>query len=229
MTPTNLRLHRSIFALTAALAVSACQDSVAPEPAPVSEEIDMPDMRIFATYAPDNSSADIRVMPSGGWFVIGRHAVHFPRRAICELGSSYGPTEWDKPCEPARGPVDFHVEVMKDADGRTWLDVTPAARFVPSSRKSGWVMLYMWTGLDSEILRHSEPPILWSPAFGVPGIDESLEDPTLRTRYMPGTSIAYRRIKHFSGYNVGVGMMDNGEELGGEMESEMEGLGAVYP
>jgi len=42
--------------------------------------------------------------------------------------------------------------------------------------------------------------ILWSPAIGIPGIDESLEDPTQRT-YVAG-GYAYRRIKHFSGYNV---------------------------
>jgi hypothetical protein len=42
--------------------------------------------------------------------------------------------------------------------------------------------------------------ILWSPAIGVPGIDESLEDPSLRTYVLGG--YAYRRIKHFSGYNV---------------------------
>jgi hypothetical protein len=44
--------------------------------------------------------------------------------------------------------------------------------------------------------------ILWSSAIGIPGIDESLEDPTLRTRINRGAGVLQRRIKHFSGYNI---------------------------
>jgi hypothetical protein len=62
--------------------------------------------------------------------------------------------------------------------------------------------------------------ILWSPAIGVPGIDESLEDPSLRTYVSPWSGYAYRRIKHFSGYNVTSGRSattDDAREIAGEL------------
>jgi hypothetical protein len=50
------------------------------------------------------------------------------------------------------------------------------------------------------------PPILWSPAIGIPGIDESLTDWTQRTQWSSQYNGVYRRIKHFSGYNVHQGL-----------------------
>jgi hypothetical protein len=44
----------------------------------------------------------------------------------------------------------------------------------------------------------------------VPGIDESVEDSSLRT-YVSHTGYAYRRIKHFSGYNLTAGRAEQAE------------------
>jgi hypothetical protein len=52
------------------------------------------------------------------------------------------------------------------------------------------------------------PPILWSPAIGVPGIDESLLDETLKTKWDKKRGGVYRRIEHFSGYNVWSGFRE---------------------
>lgn len=215
-----MRLIRSILSgISTVLVLAACQDMpVAPSP-DVADDGGMPDFKVTANYSDDHQSADIRVTRGGGWFVLGPHAIHFPKNSICSPESSYGPTEWDKPCEPARGTMQFHVEIQRDAQGRSWLSFTPAVRFVPTTRRSGWVMLYMQAGGTPQEVRDAMPRILWSPEPGLDPIDESLTDPSLETYVIRGTSIAYRRIKHFSSYQVGMGFSSTDEELSGEGET----------
>ena len=135
---------------------------------------------------------------------------------ICDPATSgYGREFWDKPCEVLRGQVAIHAE-LRQQDGREWVDFSPELRFRPSLLPYEWVWIYMRT--DAAV---SNPllSILWSPAIGVPGIDESLEDPTLRTFVNP-SGYAYRRIKHFSGYNVTAGRAEEAEtEIAPEGES----------
>lgn len=185
------------LALSAAAAVGCNGDVVAPRADAVSAT---PHLKV-KTLQQDATSAVITVNPAGGTFSLGKHSIRFPKHSICALNSSYGPTEWDKPCQLAQGPVTFHVQIVS-LDGRQWLDFTPAVRFVPTTRVSNYVMLSMRVGNVSNDLSDDEMQILWSPAIGVPGIDESISDPTLRTKINWGTGMMQRRIKHFSGYSV---------------------------
>lgn len=213
--PTMRRSIRSILAgIATSLILTACQDGPTAPIVEPADRVEMPDLRIFADYSADRQSADIRVTHGGGWFVLGPHSIHFPKGSICSPESSYGPTEWDKPCEPAREPMNFHVEIERDALGRSWLSFSPAVRFVPSTKRSKWVMLFMNAGGTPQSIHEAMPKILWSPEAGGEPVDESLTDPTLVTRVIPGTTIAYRRIKHFSSYQVGMGFSDTSEELG---------------
>jgi hypothetical protein len=170
---------------------------------------------IVNSMAANESSADFTVTTSGGYFRMGKHAIVFPARAICDPATSgYGPEFWDKDCEVVRGHVDIHAE-LRQQDGREWIDFSPELRFKPSAEPTGWVWIYMYT--DAAVSPDASLSILWSPAIGVPGIDESLEDPSLRTFVSP-SGYAYRRIKHFSGYNVTSGRTDTAEET--EVSSE---------
>ena len=54
--------------------------------------------------------------------------------------------------------------------------------------------------------------ILWSPALGVEGIDESHTDATLRTFVNRQQGVAYRRLKHFSAYQISVGFRERAGE-----------------
>jgi hypothetical protein len=164
---------------------------------------------IVNSMAANESSADFTVTTSGGYFRMGMHAIVFPARAICDPATSgYGPEFWDKDCEVLRGQVAIHAE-LRQQDGREWIDFSPELRFRPSADPSEWVWIYMYT--DAAVSLNPSLSILWSPAIGVPGIDESLEDPTLRTFVSP-SGYAYRRIKHFSGYNVTSGRAEAEEE-----------------
>lgn len=202
---------RSISRLSlgiAILAAGACTDH------PVSSvsrsnEIRIPSLDIFPTYAPDSMSADIIVTPTGGTFVLGVHSIVFPANSICDPSSSYGVTEWDAPCVPADTNLTFHVELRRDATGLSWMDFTPSVRFVPSDDAEEWVVLFMNLRANSDTVAEKLPPILWSPAIGAAGVDEAATDSSLRTYHIPETGIVYRRIKHFSGYQAIIGRAED--------------------
>jgi hypothetical protein len=212
------RIRQSILVALVA-ATAACADSSV---APLSDQAEVlpggaPQPRVIIDHmADDQSSADFTVSPSGGFFRMGKHGIVFPRNVICEPAtSSYGREFWDAACQVLRRPIRIHAE-LRQQDGREWVDFSPELRFKPSRRPVEWVWIYMHT--DAAVVRDHSLQILWSPAIGVPGIDESVDDPTQRTFVSPWSGYAYRRIKHFSGYNVTSGRADAEEEHEAERE-----------
>lgn len=203
------RLLRSItIVATFGLALGACADSTAP-----SREVEAPapDLKVTVDWmAPDSTSADFTVTPTGGVFQLGPHAIYFPPSSICDPAkSAYGVGEWDKPCPALRSPIRIHAEVRK-IDGREWVEFSPDLRFVPKRDASKWVWIWMRTELARDRNAQQLLEILWSPGFGLAGVDESLADPTLRTYVNRQSGVAYRRIKHFSAYQISVGFRDTG-------------------
>ena len=168
---------------------------------------------IVNSIAPDSDAADFTVTPSGGTFVLGAHAVYFPANSICDPAvSSYGPGEWDAPCSPLDQPIDIHAEVRRTADGQSWLDFTPSLRFVPSDDPNQSVWVLMKLNSDATEGNYRSFGIRWAPQFLVSEgqVDESLQDPSLRTYIDLQRDVVFRRIKHFSGYVVGDGLSDAG-------------------
>jgi hypothetical protein len=211
------RRIRWITVLASVAVIGACADSSVAPTIDSSLPGGAPRASIVGvSMASDATSADFTVTTSGGYFQMGKHSIYFPPRSICDPATSgYGREFWDKACEEIRGQVNIHAE-LRQQDGREWIDFTPELRFKPSQNPSEWVWIFMRT--DAAMLNPSLS-ILWSPAIGVAGIDESLEDPTLRTYVSWG--YAYRRIKHFSGYNVTAGRVEDAEatEIAPEGES----------
>ena len=204
-------IRRSAALAVLAIGLGACADSVT---APREEAPRTPDQAIIINMiAPDSTSADFTVTPTGGTFRMGKHAIWFPANAICDPAvSTYGPDTWDQPCTVLSRSIDIHAEV-RTIEGKEWVDFTPALRFRPHQSYEKWVWIFMRA--DGAILANAADfNILYTPAFGAPGIDESLEDPTLRS-YVSGGYV-YRRIKHFSGYMVASGrsgLVESGSTL----------------
>lgn len=202
----------SILVAVVAIAAACADGSVAP----TSDQAEVlpggaprPNI-IINQMAEDESSADFTVTPTGGYFRMGKHGIVFPRNVICDPeSSSYGPEFWDAECDVLRESIQIHAE-LRVQDGREWVDFSPELRFKPSPYPFQWVWIYMRT--DAAVLPSPALQILWSPAIGVPGIDESLDDATLRTFVSPWSGYAYRRIKHFSGYNVTSGRAESAED-----------------
>lgn len=196
------------FALIFVLAACADQPTA---PSSVQPEVAVSEKIIINHIADDQMSADFTVTSTGGSFQLGPHAIYFPKNAICDPATStYGPTEWDKPCQALRSPIRIHAEVLMRG-GMEVVDFTPALRFVPNRNASKWVWIFMRSSASADPSELAKASILWTPFVGAPGIDESLGDPSLRTRYSPhGGGLLYRRVKHFSGYQVSVGFSDSG-------------------
>lgn len=188
------------FAMIAALA--ACSDQVT-APKLTSLPAGAPRLDIIVDrMAVDSSSADITVTPSGGVFVLGPHAIKFPANAICDPAtSSYGPETWDEPCAVLTEPIQIHAEI-RNLDGRAWVDFTPALRFAPTADPDQYVWILMKSSAAENAENIRNFGILWSPSIGVPGLDETATDPTMVTYIWTGGGVVFRRIKHFSGYNV---------------------------
>jgi hypothetical protein len=131
----------------------------------------------------------------------GVHKIVFPAASICDPAtSSYGPTEWDKPCTPAAQTVTITAKSYRDLLGRPVVEFSPALRFVPDKQ----VVLYM---NSAQLIEDPRAQILYCPD-DAPCIDESRTDASLGTSRDGKTIFFSRRIKHFSGYMVGASRTD---------------------
>lgn len=201
-------LKRSIRSLTllaaAAFALGACAESTGPDDA-----ID-PSLKVTVDHmAPDSLSAVFTVDRAGGTFTLGKHSIYFPGNAICDPAvSTYGIGTWNDRCKVLRQPITITAEIRK-VDGKEWVDFSPALRFVPSKEVYIWMYTEQATSPEAAELLD----ILWVPSFGAEGIDESIEDPTLKTKVSQQYRVVYRRIKHFSGYMVASGVASSLDAL----------------
>jgi hypothetical protein len=194
------RAHSRLIAL--ALIAAACSEpALAPERSSKPKGAPSLDV-IMNSVSVDSMSADFTVTPSGGLFVLGPHAVSFPANSICDPAtSSYGPDEWDQPCTPASEPIDIHAEVRK-RDGVEYVDFTPALRFVPTTDETHYVWIMMKSDEARGTSEYWRFPILYRPSDDAGLVDEAAVDATLRTYLYVPSGIAFRRIKHFSGYTI---------------------------
>ena len=162
---------------------------------------------------PANTAVDFTVGPQGGVFFVGNHAVVFPKLSICDPSrSTYG--DWDAPCKVIGKPIHIHA-VVRNENGRTWVDFSPELRFAPSADPSRWVWMYMYTpdarGAQGDLSKFN---ILYAQSIGGTTVDDAAADPTLRTYVDTRTGVSVRRIKHFSGYTASGGR-DCDNALGG--------------
>ena len=126
----------------------------------------------------------------------GVHRLTLPAGAVCDLlTSGYGPTLWDAPCLPALVPVAFTARSWRDAAGRPHIRFSPDVRFVPGAV----VTLRL---KDAVAATQGLGTIVWCPTGQTSCVDEARTDPTMQTRYEPQQGFVFRRLKHFSGYNV---------------------------
>jgi hypothetical protein len=135
---------------------------------------------------------------SRAMFNIGDHKLFFPPNSVCDPAlSSYGPSEWDMPCTPISAPLTITAKTWTNESGHAQISFSPALRFVPSALPWQAVTLY----LKDRYATAATNTIVWCDDAGV-CVDESIADPTEATMDDPTNGFIYRRIKHFSGYNV---------------------------
>ena len=150
--------------------------------------------------SPDNTTEEFTLGPSGGVFFTGNNAVVFPANSVCDPAkSSYGPGTWDSPCVELKSTIRVRA-VVRTEKGRSWVDFSPALRFVPSTNPSRWVWMYMNAPAAVGARDLARFNILYAASIGGSVVDESSSDATLRTYVNTTEGTVHRRIKHFSGY-----------------------------
>ena len=140
----------------------------------------------------DVNNADSFLLPDGA-------KISFPAGSVCDVETtSYGPTEWDQPCTPQRDSVNITVKAWVDAEGHPRLDFSPRMRFNPAADP---VVISMVTADPAG----TSLGIRYCPEGATECVDESIADADLQTFFTPATGTYFRRVKHFSGYNIAAG------------------------
>ena len=140
----------------------------------------------------DTEQEDSFLLPDGA-------KITFPAQSVCDIATtSYGTDHWNEPCEPQRTSVQITVRSWVDSTGHPRLDFSPRMRFNPAANP---VVLSLVT---------SDPAgtslgINYCPDDAETCIDESIADSDLLTFFDSASGTYFRRVKHFSGYNIASG------------------------
>lgn len=194
---------RLLYTIAAVTALAACRDGAEPTAASGAESPRAIPSRLLYAVG-DTAVLTFDYDPAtGGIFELGESAsrVIFPAYSVCDPATSrYGPAHWDAGCRTARRPITIVVRMFRDAEGRAHADFSPNLRFVPSEP----VELHL---SDADAADPMYAGLLTIEYCLTPTRceDESLTDPSLATHVSPETGTVWRRIKHFSGYNVAAG------------------------
>ncbi|WP_411279049.1 hypothetical protein [Gemmatimonas sp.] len=169
---------------TLLLATAACSEiSTAPAAAPAFGPR-------LAASANDTAITIIKVGPtkSTTYPISGGHKVQIAAYSVCNPAvSTYGPTEWDKPCVTIATTITVTVKSWINAAGRPQLHFSPDLRFAPGTVNTIWV---------------SDKAASSNPLFRVSGTNEAVTDPRVTTNSDRVNGYLYRRVKYFSGYTV---------------------------
>ena len=188
------RMYSQLAAAALLGVAAACSD------APTPTQSAHPGPQLLLLGAGDTLVTRFTYNPAvGGTYHIGDHKISMPAGSVCDPArSTYGPTEWDKACVALASPIEITAKSWLNADGHPQIDFSPSLRFAPEQT----VKLYFRDKDASNTLLSSKLTILWSAGPGLPGIDESILDPSLKPKVLPEAGLVMRRIKHFSGYLV---------------------------
>jgi hypothetical protein len=196
------------FGLTLAVlaALAACSDSaIAPRSAMTEQARPLPAQGSTRSLsAVDTLVFAFTINPgvSATYDIGAGNKLTVPAQTLCDPATaSYGPTEWDKPCPLATTPVTVTFRGWLNKYGHPHIDFEPNLRFeTPSNGGGGWVSLSFsdagaWVDPTTKILYCTTRTSC---------IDESITDLDVKTN--KGLDlVVWRKIKHFSGYNVATG------------------------
>ncbi|HEY9225029.1 MAG TPA: hypothetical protein VIP11_00180 [Gemmatimonadaceae bacterium] len=211
-------LTRTVIAGLAIAAVGACSDSSTGPSEAARRELspgDRPSLdyngpsRFFGTR-----SATFYLTPAGGTYRIGDlFDLKVPANAVCAPGSSYGPGKWDDPCSTLSAGQSIRVTATYGF-GRNGpvVDFSPDLRFSPRAQVTLSTDLYESLLTSFRGFFEANPSslryfgIYYTSDFGQSGTTDAAFDASLTTHINLWTGRVWRRVKHFSGYNVTSGL-----------------------
>ena len=204
-------------AVVAALTIGGCSESTAPTSVPRGLSVGpsgRPDLRPVALFGGFRSTT-FTVTAAGGSFDVGMFTVNFPANSVCDpAASSYGPGTWDSACTTLGDGQSITVKATYGftLGGGPVVDFSPALRFNPKTTVTISTDVYApvltffrnyWLS-NRDALRFFG--MYYTPDFGTTGLTDAGRDASLVTHVNLTTGLVWRRIKHFSGYNISSGL-----------------------
>jgi hypothetical protein len=203
----------------AIVAMTGCSDSPTSPRAPTANHVDARGNPSLDYTGPFRfaglRSTTFTLTAAGGSYDIGGgfYTLNVPADGVCVLESSYGPGEWDAPCQTLSGNQTITVTATFGfARGGPMVDFSPGLRFNPNSQVTLSTGMYapLLTTLrplmaqNSALLRHFA--MYYTSDFGASGAADAAFDPTAVTHVNLRSGMVWRRVKHFSGYYLAGGM-----------------------
>ena len=219
-------IRAAVASLVGGIAItsSACGvDGIAPTsndqtPTPAAQPL------ATLTHANEAGSAASVSLPDGNYrfsvdpridqvLTLGLSRVVLPAGSVCALGvSGYGPTMWDKGCNPQKKPFTITVTVAGTGTENAAIDFQPAMRFNPlktvtmdfhvpelsAASSYEWTIFYCPTPSGQPGARLGTNLMRADPTC----VDESLADTSLAVVPDYQNSVLTRRLKHFSAYQL---------------------------
>ena len=147
-----------------------------------------------------NAKVTFTINPSADAYIqIGPHYLYIPANSVCDPATSgYGVTTWSLPCATIKKPITVSA-TARLIDNHPIVEFDTHLRFKPSREAKYDVMLYLRDDKAS-----GKSTITWCPESSTYCLDEAKVAPgsQLQTRFDSKALYVYRKIEHFSGYNV---------------------------
>jgi len=208
---------RCVVAATIAAGLAACSDSSTAPSESVTRML-VPDgapSLDLSSHGWGYRTTTFTLTALGGTYNIGDgfYTLFVPANAVCRLTSSYGPGTWDSPCATLGHNESITVTATYGfSSSGPVVDFTPELRFSPSAQVNLATSLYapILTAAHNYFTQHPSAlqffGMYYVPSFGAKIVTDAASDPSLVTHVNLATGLVWRRIKHFSGYNVATGL-----------------------
>ena len=212
---------RTLIAVAAVTAFAGCSDSSSTSPSARSvlapghgPTLDISPSLTFSGYR----TASFTLTASGGKYTVGDgdglFTLTFPANSVCDPAvSSYGPGTWDSPCTTLSSTQSITVSATYGFTTNGFaVDFQPALRFNPNTSVKISSPIYAGVLIPNAAYFAANPSILryvgiyYAPTLGGVGETDFAFDASVMTHVNLGTGQVWRRIKHFSGYNIGSGL-----------------------
>lgn len=208
-----------IAGLTAAAIITAAacsNDLAAPSSSSATRVLAPSQMPFFSRDGASSSSATsstvtvtFTINPNDdNYIAIGPHLLVIPANEVCDpslASTGYGVGTWNLPCTTIKHSLKV-TATATTSGGHPLVTFDTHLRFKPVSddRKAVWLYL-------RDQNAGGQSTITWCPDGGGACVDETLVAPAMKTHWDYQVTTVYRKILHFSGYNVTGGRDDGGD------------------
>jgi len=208
-------LPRKLAVGAVALIALGCSDSaLSPNPGPSRSLTSgrAPVLDVSPSFT-GLKTTTISLTAAGGTYSIGNglFTIKIPSNAVCDPAvSSYGDGTWDSPCTTLASGQAVGVTVTYGftSSNVPVLDVSPGIRFNPNSVVTLGTNAYASSITTNASYYSSYPQALhyfgmyYTPDLGTTAFTDAGKDNSLITHVNLSTGFVWRRVKHFSGYNI---------------------------